>query len=110
MHRFIIGAPKGVLVDHKNGDGLDNRRENLRFCSASQNQMNRGKTVRNKTGFKGVFWGSNHRWQAQISCCGIKFHLGSWTDPEDAAAIYDIAAQQFHGKFARLNFPERADA
>ena len=55
MHRELANCPSGMMVDHKNGNGLDNRKENLRVCTMSQNMMNRGKTRLNSTGFKGVY-------------------------------------------------------
>lgn len=101
MHTHITGWD---LVDHINGNGLDNRRVNLRQADRSQNAMNRG-TRRNRPGqFKGVYpnkWG----WYAVITCRGERHHLGSFDDPVVAALAYDNAARELFGEFARPNFP-----
>lgn len=104
LHRVIMRAPKGSMVDHKNGDVLDNRKENLRFCSYTENARNmapRGGTSR----FKGVRWltGKN-RWKAEIGMDKRRVHIGYFTNEEDAARAYDHAALQHYGEFARTNF------
>jgi len=105
MHRVIADAPTGMDVDHINGNGLDNRRENLRVCTHAENQRNRRKNKDNTSGFKGVFWHKNRkRYQAQIKICGKKIHLGYFLDPAEAAHAYDEAAKKYFGEFARLNF------
>lgn len=104
MHRFLLEAPPGHEVDHRNGNRLDNRRENLRVCSRSENQCNRGKTRGNTSGFKGVGKKGN-RWRASIKARKRRHGLGYFATPEDAARAYDQAAIQLHGEFARLNFP-----
>lgn len=113
MHRLITGAEPGVLVDHRNGDGLDNRRHNLRTCTHTQNMQNRKMHSNNRSGFKGVYQhrgkGSN-RWYAQLRVDGRRIHIGAFPTPEDAARAYDEAALRHHGEFARLNFPEEAAA
>jgi len=104
MHRLIMNAPDGVEVDHHNGNGLDNTRNNLRFCSSSQNKWNRRKT--NKRGFKGVYFHRHSgKWHASISCRKKRYNLGYYNSPEDAAKAYDAAALRLHGEFTRLNFP-----
>ena len=106
LHRFILYAPSGVLVDHKNGDGLDCRRANMRLCNRAQNGQNRGFNCNNKSGLKGVAWSKiANRWVAQIMVDGKRHHLGYFTSPEDAALAYDEAARKYHGKFAWVNFP-----
>lgn len=106
MHRLILEAPKGSQVDHRNQDGLDNRRNNLRFATHSQNQWNRGKTRENSSGFKGVTATRNkQKWQAIIKRRGQAFYLGSFSDPAEAARAYDQKAREVDGEFARLNFP-----
>lgn len=110
LHRFIMNAPAGTDVDHRNGNGLDCRKTNLRICSHSQNQCNYRKT-RSITSsiFKGVTWDkSRGLWAASIKKDRICSYLGRFTDEEDAARAYDRAAQELFGEFARLNFPMAA--
>lgn len=108
MHRFLLNAPANKQVDHINGDKLDNRRDNLRLCSATQNAHNRGKYV-GKSVFKGVTWQkrtydeSRGYWKAQIIVDGKVIYLGSYPTDRDAAAAYNDAATKHFGEFARLN-------
>lgn len=106
MHRFLLNAPAGVMVDHRNGDKLDNRRENLRLCDNSKNQANR-KVSRGMSPFKGVTWqkrvhGGGY-WKAQIVVNGVLHYLGSFRTDLDAAAAYNVAAKKHFGEFAHLN-------
>lgn len=104
MHRFILGVSTNVEVDHINGDGLDNRRENLRIASAQQNQGNR--TVgqkNNRSGFKGVRLHRGKRWIAQIKEDGKNRYLGSFGTREAAARAYNEAAIRVFGPYANLN-------
>lgn len=103
MHRLILRAPPSVHVDHWDGDGLHNWRKNLRVCTRSQNQSNRGKTKANKSGFKGVCLLKSGKWQAQIKCDGEITYLGVYSSPKEAAKAYDTAALQLHGEFAKTN-------
>lgn len=103
LHRVILGASPGQIVDHANGNGLDNRRQNLRFCSHSQNMANRKKTANSASIYLGVF-ASREKWRAQLSKNGIKKQLGCYATQEGAARAYDAAARIYHGEFARLNF------
>lgn len=104
MHRLIISAPKGYEVDHINGDGLDNRKSNLRLCSSSQNKYNQKISTINTSGFKGVTWNKNrNKWQSQIGC-GKKYkYLGLFKDKHAAAKAYNEEASKLFGKFARVN-------
>lgn len=109
MHREIHPVPDGFEVDHKNGNRLDNRRQNLRQCSVSQNQQNRRSTPMNTSGFRGVHWAKHeHKWKAAIRVDGRKVHLGYHLAPEDAARAYDRAAVKYFGEFAVCNFPTAA--
>jgi hypothetical protein len=104
MHRVIMNAPKDMQVDHINCNSIDNRRCNLRLCSQSENQRNRGATKKSVNGYKGLHW-HRGKWQVQITVNGQSTHLGTFTDEIEAAKAYDKAARELHGEFARLNFP-----
>jgi hypothetical protein len=103
MHRTIMNANKGYIVDHINQDTLDNRKINLRICTQSQNQMNRNKTIKNKTGYKGVIQKGNNKFGVQITLNKKIIHIGYYIDPIDAARAYNSAALKYHGEFANLN-------
>lgn len=106
MHRLIIGASTGEMVDHIDGDKLNNRRANLRRCTVAQNNQNCGIRKNNVSGFKGVgFLLGKGKYQARIRHNGKRHYLGSFTNAKEAALAYDAAARKFHGEFARVNFP-----
>ncbi len=103
MHREILDVPKGLQVDHRNGDGLDNRRQNLRLATHGQNVSNSpGRPERRASRFKGVF-PSGPNWRVQIVAQGKRYRLGSFCNADLAAAVYDHAALALHGEFAYLN-------
>jgi hypothetical protein len=112
LHREIMNSPAGLLVDHQNGDGLDNRRANLRLATHSQNQCNKGKTRKNSSSrYVGVFFEKHSgKWVARIVVNGRRIWLGRFTSELDAAMAYDNAAKIYHKEFARLNFPEAVEA
>jgi len=104
MHRVVINAPDNMQVDHKFGDKLDNRKENLRLCTASQNQGNSATGKNNTSGYKGVVWHTKAgKWNGQIRIRGKKIHLGTYVDKSEAAKAYNAAALEHYGEFARLN-------
>lgn len=113
MHRFIMAAPDGFEVDHVNGDGLDNRKVNLRVCTKRENARHRRSGDKTKTSrFQGVSRHPNGRWRAAI-CAGPpgpdgaakQIHIGHFKDENDAARAYDRAALKYFGPFAVTNFP-----
>jgi hypothetical protein len=107
LHRFLMGEPQGMEVDHRNGDTLDCRRKNLRVATKAQNRRNQGKNIKNKSGYKGVWWNKRcGAWRAEISIDDIGKNLGHFASLVDAARAYDRGARLYHGPFARLNFPE----
>jgi len=111
MHREIMNAPRTLLVDHRNCYGLDNRMENLRFATATENSYNRRKKSNASSRFKGVTLNKrNNKWYARIKYKGKQIWLGSFVSEIDAARAYDEAAKKYHKEFARLNFPERSPA
>lgn len=103
MHRFILGAVAGQHVDHINHNRLDNRRSNLRLCTATQNAHHQRK-YRGASPYKGVHI-ARGRWQATITVDGINHYLGTYDDQVEAALAYDNAARRLQGRFAVLNFP-----
>lgn len=104
LHRLIIDCPEGFVVDHINGDSLDNRRANLRVCIQAENSRNRKVHCNNSSGLKGVYLDAGLRgnpWRAQIRFQGKKFNLGRYKSPEEAHAAYCKASLEKHGDFAR---------
>lgn len=103
MHRFIMQPARHEKIDHRNGNCLDNRKENLRICSDSLNRANAPKQEGYyHSEYKGVSK-SGGRWFAQIKVQGRKIHLGTFTDEREAAIAYNEAAISAFGEFARLN-------
>lgn len=104
LHRFLMGHREGHFIDHINGDGLDNRRENLRWCKHSENIRNQRKRSGTTSRFKGV-WRDRSKglWQVGIEQDGHQLFLGSFQDEERAARQYDRAARLIFGPFARTN-------
>jgi len=102
MHRLIMNAKKGQMVDHENGNGLDNQRDNLRFCTHGQNMANRKSSGISK--YLGVNWHKrDKRWQVHITTNKRNIPLGYYKDEKEAARIYNKAALKHHGEFANLN-------
>lgn len=102
MHRLVSDAPDGMVVDHIDGDGLNNRRANIRHCTRSQNNMNVGLRSDNAIRLKGVCLDKRvNRWKAEIRCDGKRKFLGYFETPDRAHAAYVAAAADVHGEFAR---------
>jgi hypothetical protein len=96
MHRLIMGAQKGVEIDHINGNRLDNRRANLRACFHREN-------ARNKSGVSGITWvESRRRWAAQIAFDSNRVGLGYYKTAPEASAAYRIASALLHGRFSSV--------
>lgn len=109
MHKVILNPAKGKFTDHVNGDGLDNRKENLRVCTSSQNLANSGLACTNTLGYKGVrvrygFYG-DRQYFADGMFDGKRYYLGQYGTKEGAAFAYDKKAKEVYGEFAQLNFP-----
>jgi hypothetical protein len=115
LHRFILEAKPGEVVDHKNGRPLDNTRENLRLCTPRENTTNVTSSKNQKLGgWKGVSWNKNAgKWEANIAGGAVRengkrkrIYLGLFTDPVAASHAYDAAAVRYFGEFANINHPE----
>lgn len=107
LHRQLMNAPPERWVDHWDGDTLNNRRSNLRYCTNSQNQCNQQVRVDSKTGFRGVdHVPSSPFYRAHIKIDGKKRYLGQFATAREAALAFDNAARSLHGDFARLNLPD----
>jgi hypothetical protein len=102
MHRLIIGAKKGQIVDHINQDRSDNRRGNLRITSRAINAINSKLRKSNTSGYRGVYM-QDGKWKAQISFDNEQKHLGYYSTKEEAALAYNVSALEYYGEDAVLN-------
>jgi AP2 domain. len=104
LHRFLWTLwkmPPSAILDHRNGDGLDCRRANVRAATSSQNCFNACRQARNTTGYRGVWWNrSRNRYQAVIHANGVGQFLGNFATKEEAALAYAAAARKLHGEYA----------
>jgi hypothetical protein len=101
LHRDLISDAGDLDIDHINGDGLDNRRSNLRLATRSQNMMNAKTVATNSSGYRGVSWQkSKRKWRATICVSGRKTYLGDFKDIEEANAAYVSASLRLHGVFS----------
>lgn len=105
MHRFILDDYTSPHIDHQNGDGLDNRDDNIRACTISQNGANCPKRAHNKSGYKGVIKTKTGRFFAQVTVMGRKYKSRTFATVTDAARQYDILAIHHFGEYAHPNFP-----
>lgn len=102
MHRIIAGTPSDLEVDHRDGDGLNNRRANLRNDTAQQNRCNQRVNTANTSGVKGVHYDAQTgKWRASIGAQGLTLRLGRFASLEEAASAYAVASADIHGEFGR---------
>lgn len=102
IHAVLMNPPKGMKVDHINGDILDNRRENLRICTNAENIRNSRRYSNNKTGIKGVSVTKSGKFRTQIRIDGKQTELGLFDSAEAAGEAYREAALTYYGEFARI--------
>lgn len=101
MHRLLSGADKGQYVDHIDGDGLNNRRDNIRVCRQRDNMRNRKMPTTNSTGYKGVWWDKRiNCYRACIRVDDKTMHLGRFDDPSEAHKAYCEAAEKYYGEYS----------
>jgi len=104
MHREVMGTETCECVDHINHNTLDNRRDNLRVCSNSQNQANQRLSTKNTSGFKGVYWYKERgKWRVNLKVNNKRCHCGYFVTALEAAIAYDKAAREAFGEFALTN-------
>jgi hypothetical protein len=107
MHREIRRTPRELVCDHVNRNGLDNRKQNLRNCTARENNLNVGARKGATSRYKGVYLNRRmKKWAACIKSGDRKIHLGYFKSEQAAAQAYDRAAKELFGEFAYLNFPQ----
>ena len=104
VYWLILPKKPGLLPDHKDRNGLNNTRENLRYATEAQNLQNRGMPKNNTSGYKGVMWCENkNKWRVQIKANNKRISLGYYSCIIKAAKAYNKAAIKYHGEFAVLN-------
>jgi hypothetical protein len=105
-----MNPPEGMVVDHINGNGLNNRRSNMRNCTRAQNSANRRPKRGAASPYKGVFPRPDGKFEASICHDGRKQYLGRFENEIEAARAYDKKAKELHGEFAYLNFPDNEES
>ena len=101
LHRLIVNAPKGMVIDHINHNCLDNRKENLRLCTNQQNICNCEVAKNNKSGHKGVYWcNSRNKWQAQVTINNKTVYVGRYNTLEEAVEARRNAAKKYYGEYS----------
>jgi hypothetical protein len=114
MHRLIMNANEHILIDHIDGNGLNNKKENLRFATRSQNAQNKARKNNSTSKYKGVHYAATEKnnlkkpWKSYIQNphTNKKIQLGFFSTEEEAAKAYDEKALEIFGQFAKLNFPQ----
>lgn len=107
LHRAVLNVTDSkILVDHINGNGLDNRKSNLRLCNNSKNQANRVKSKHSTQPYRGIRRRRTlqDKYEARIRFKGKEYYLGRFDTAEEAALMYDLTLIAFHGEFANTNF------
>lgn len=107
LHRELMQAERGQIVDHVDHDKLNNTRSNLRIITQQENLQYRRCFRNNRSGYKGVTR-QHGKWHARITVGGKLLHLGFYDDPETAARVYDAAARMLFDEYALLNFPDES--
>lgn len=104
LHRFITDCPKGMEIDHIDGNGLNNQKKNLRICTHTENCRNIKVRKTSKSGYKGISWDKeNLKWRANIQYEGKYLNLGRFDKIEEAIEKYNNTAEKLFGSFAKLN-------
>ena len=104
MHRFIMKPEKCMVIDHLDGNPLNNQKNNLRICTHAENMRNSKININNKSGYKGVSYQKDrNNYRASIKFNNKKINIGDFIDPIDAARAYNAAALKYHGEFAHIN-------
>lgn len=107
---LLLGVGRDTVVDHINGNPFDNRRSNLRIASCVENHWNYRLSNRNTTGYKGIYKDKKtDKYHARICEHGRRHYLGAFSTLEEAAQAYDVAAREYFGDFATLNFPKKGE-
>jgi len=103
IHTLIMNTPRGMEVDHKDNNGLNNSRSNLRVCTHQKNCLNRRNRKDNSSGFKGVSWSiRNKKWVARIQVNGKRFNLGYFNSKEKANEIYIKNSKKYHKEYSKV--------
>lgn len=104
MHRLIMNLKPHEQIDHKDRNGLNNQKSNMRFCTQAQNLMNRRSNKNSSSEYKGVHWHiRDKKWIARIKINKKSIHLGYFKDESEAARAYNKKAIELFGVFANLN-------
>ena len=103
LHQLVLGFPDSI-IDHIDGNKLNNQRKNLRLCNESQNRMNSRLSKNNSTGYRGVWKTINNNFTARVKCCGKDYYLGRFKTAILAAKAYDKKIKELFGEFAKTNF------
>ena len=107
MHRLISNVEIDKVLDHADGNSLNNTKSNFRIATKSQNRQSSKKQKNTSSKYKGVYWNKkSKKWQCTIAYGGKSFYLGSYENEDDAGRAYDVEAKINFGEFANLNFKD----